>query len=58
MKMKVMIICPETNDAVWTGFTISLEEWDTTVIFDNFLLCRCGVCHRWSKEHAHLERCE
>ena len=55
--MRVMIRCPETGLAVFTGMLISAEDENSAVLqAKNAVGCpHCGDLHAWSVEEAWFE---
>jgi len=51
----VMITCPETGKAVWTGHDIDEQSWEAASISKEILLCpACLNPHTWGKDEALL----
>ena len=51
----VMIICPETGEAVWTGHNIDEQSWEALPISKETFTCpECLNSHTWDKDDAFL----
>ncbi|HZZ78436.1 MAG TPA: helix-turn-helix transcriptional regulator [Gemmataceae bacterium] len=53
---RVMILCPETGQPVFTGVTVTAEEFRTGEIRNMEVWCpHCHISHYWEKADAYLE---
>ena len=51
----VMITCPETGDAVWTGYDIDEQSWESVSLSKEKFICpECLNSHTWDKDDAFL----
>jgi len=56
MAMRIMITCPETEKAVFTGIATEEQAFQTSTFENNTVACpHCGGNHVWSKDDAYLE---
>lgn len=55
-KMRVMIRCPQTGAAVFTGVTVSGEDFKRGDFREMQVFCpHCHIFHQWEKADAYLE---
>lgn len=53
---RVMIQCPKTGRAVFTGIAMNAASFESSTLLRNTLRCpACGEDHTWDKKDAHLE---
>lgn len=53
---RVMIQCPRTGRAVFTGIAMNAASFESSTLLRNTLRCpACGEDHTWDKKDAHLE---
>jgi len=51
----VMITCPETGEAVWTGLDINEQSWESISLAKEKFICpACLNSHTWDKDDAFL----